>query len=75
MIERLLTSKEAADFLRMGTSTLAKLRLHGGGPIYTKLGKCVRYSTDDLRTWILQKRRTSTAAVYSVPERKLESQQ
>jgi hypothetical protein len=37
--ERLLTPKEAANSLRLSTSWLAKARMRGDGPPYTKLGR------------------------------------
>ena len=41
--ERLLTPREAADFLRVSTSWLAKARMRGDGPPYAKLGRSIRY--------------------------------
>jgi len=61
MTERLLTPKEAADLLGLGESTLAKLRLTGAGPIFRKLGRCVRYSAMDLTDWADRRIRRSTS--------------
>ena len=38
--DRLLTPKEAADFLRVSLSWLAKARMRGDGPPYAKFGRC-----------------------------------
>ena len=41
--QRLFTAKEAAKFLRLSVSWLAKARMRGDGPPYVKLGRAVRY--------------------------------
>jgi predicted DNA-binding transcriptional regulator AlpA len=52
---------EAAKHLRLSKSTLDKLRCHGGGPTYFKLGRTVVYSVSDLDAWMTSRRRESTA--------------
>jgi predicted DNA-binding transcriptional regulator AlpA len=52
---------EAAKHLRLSKSTLDKLRCHGGGPTYFKLGRAVVYSLGDLDSWMASRRRESTA--------------
>jgi hypothetical protein len=42
--ERLLTPKEAAQFLRVSLSWLAKSRMEGDGPPFIRIGRNVRYS-------------------------------
>jgi len=60
----LLSPSEVAQRLGLARSTLAKLRLSGGGPPYVKLGAAVRYPEDSLAQWIAaQPRRHSTAQV------------
>jgi Helix-turn-helix domain len=56
-----LNTAEAARLLKLSASTLAKLRLYGGGPVYHKLGKRVVYSSADLSAWLEKQRRTSTS--------------
>jgi predicted DNA-binding transcriptional regulator AlpA len=56
-----LNVTEAAAVLRLGVSTLNKLRVRGGGPSYLKLGRRVVYRTDDLTEWAGQKARQSTS--------------
>ncbi|MEY9885562.1 helix-turn-helix transcriptional regulator [Bradyrhizobium sp. USDA 329] len=50
--EKYLTSKEAAAYLRSSTSTLAKLRMNGSGPRFTRIGRAVRYREGDLDAWM-----------------------
>jgi len=56
-----LTRKEAAGYLRLGESTLAKLFVSGDGPPAIKVGRSVRYSCVDLNQWMAAKRRKSTS--------------
>ena len=57
----LLTAKEAAGFLRLSESFLAKARMRGDGPRYRKLSRAVRYSKSDLEAWLKTCAKTSTA--------------
>jgi len=59
--ERLLTPKEAANLLRLSTSWLAKARMRGDGPAYTKLGRSIRYPENALLDWTKSRLRTSTS--------------
>ncbi|AMA60583.1 helix-turn-helix transcriptional regulator [Bradyrhizobium sp. CCGE-LA001] len=56
-----LTRKEAAAYLRLGESTLAKLFVSGDGPPAIKIGRSVRYSALDLNAWMGSRRRRSTS--------------
>lgn len=58
---RLLTTKEAADYLSLSTTTLEKFRVYGGGPQFVRLGRAVRYRDADLATWIEDRVRVSTS--------------
>jgi excisionase family DNA binding protein len=58
----LVDVREAARRLGLSASTLNKMRVHGGGPRYSKLGSAVRYSTADLDAWVAANSRTSTSA-------------
>lgn len=55
------TPKETAAFLRLGGSTLAKMRLAGSGPTFVKVGRTVTYRRDDVLAWLDGKRRQSTS--------------
>jgi hypothetical protein len=48
-----MRTSEAACYLRMATSTLAKLRCYGGGPRFAKAGaRLVIYDRADLDAWL-----------------------
>lgn len=59
----MLTTKEAAAKVGCAPITLAKLRCHGGGPLFFKVGRSVRYAPADLDEWLATKRRASTSAL------------
>ena len=59
--ERWLTPMEAADFLRVSVSWLAKARMRGDGPPYVKLGRSIRYSETALLLWMRAHQRLSTS--------------
>ena len=59
-IERLLSAprreyldtREAAEFLGLSTQQLELWRGQGGGPAFHRVGRAVRYSVADLRTFM-----------------------
>jgi excisionase family DNA binding protein len=54
---------EAAEYLRLSRSTLAKYRISGLGPVYEKAGeRIVLYDEAALDEWLKQRRRRSTSA-------------
>jgi hypothetical protein len=57
----LLDTAAAAEHLGVSPSYLAKLRMKGTGPEYSKLDKLVRYRLENLDRYELERRRTSTA--------------
>ena len=58
-----LTTKEAARFLKLKPNTLEKMRVYGGGPIYRKHGRHVRYHIDDLTAWSDLRKKDMTSDV------------
>lgn len=57
-----LRSREAAGYLGISPSTLAKMRLRGTGPVYLKIGaRVVVYDRADLDRYVAARRRTSTS--------------
>jgi predicted DNA-binding transcriptional regulator AlpA len=60
-IERLLTPKEAAHFLRVSLSWLAKARMRGDGPPYIPIGRSIRYGEAALQQWMKSRQRLSTS--------------
>lgn len=43
-----LSENLAGEFLSVSVRTLQGWRVHGGGPVYVKLGRAVRYRRRDL---------------------------
>lgn len=58
---RFFDTVEAARYLSLGKSTLAKHRCYGTGPVYQKFGRRVLYCAEDLDDWAATMRRTSTS--------------
>lgn len=54
-MSKLLDTQQAADRLGLARATLAKLRVHGGGPAFRKLGAKVLYEESDLLDWLAQR--------------------
>lgn len=52
VVDGLMTSKEAAEHLRMSPRTLVKWRAEGRGPNFVRLEHSVRYRMADLETFI-----------------------
>jgi len=57
---RLLT-REAAPYAGIAKSTLEKLRVHGGGAPYIRVGRVVVYDPEDLDQWLAAHKRRSTS--------------
>jgi excisionase family DNA binding protein len=53
---RLLTPAEVAERLRVSTRTLEFWRHQGRGPAYVRVGKRVRYRSDDVEAFIGEQR-------------------
>ncbi|WND77886.1 helix-turn-helix domain-containing protein [Thalassospiraceae bacterium LMO-SO8] len=61
-IKEKMRAPHAAQYLRLSTSTLAKMRLRGDGPPYSKAGpRIVLYDRADLDAWLISRRRRSTS--------------
>ena len=56
-----LRTIEAAHFLGVRKSTLEAWRVRGGGPVFLKLNKAVRYRQQDLDEFTKKSMRTSTS--------------
>lgn len=56
-----LKPHEAAAYLRTSISTLAKRRLTGDSPKFTRIGRAVRYRRDWCDDWLTSKARKSTS--------------
>jgi predicted DNA-binding transcriptional regulator AlpA len=53
----LLESSEAAAFLKVSISWLAKARATNDGPPFVRIGRCVRYSKAALLRWLKSRER------------------
>jgi len=59
----LMTVQQAADYLGLAVSTLNKWRCLGGGPVFLKMGRAVRYRQKNLDSYIETAERQSTSDV------------
>ena len=57
------TTREAALYLGLAVSTLNKWRCYGTGPKYLKLGRAVRYTKDELDSFLETRLIRSTLGV------------
>lgn len=57
----MLTTEKAAAYLGLAVATLEAWRVRGGGPVFRKLGRAVRYRQEDLETFLNARSRTSTS--------------
>lgn len=64
--ETYLRPYEAATYLRLSKSTLAKWRLSGSGPPYCKLGRAVVYRRQDLDVWLGARQLQNTSQTLSI---------
>jgi predicted DNA-binding transcriptional regulator AlpA len=56
-----LKTRATAAYCGSSASTFEKLRLTGGGPVYSKIGRRVVYRIEDLEAWLAENRRRSTS--------------
>jgi excisionase family DNA binding protein len=63
MTSEILTTREAAKYVRLGKPTLERFRLTGQGPRFCKLGGAVRYRRDELEAWLKTRTIRSTSEV------------
>ena len=62
MNETKMRAPEAAKYLKVAESTLAKLRCYGGGPRFAKAGRrLVIYDRADLDAWLTNRTCRSTS--------------
>jgi hypothetical protein len=60
-IDCLLIPKEAARYLRVSLSWLAKARMRGDGPPFIRIGRSIRYAEATLAQWMKSRQRLSTS--------------
>lgn len=62
MTDAIMRTPAAAAYVGLASSTLEKLRLYGGGPVFIRLGtRAVGYRRLDLDTWLEGCARQSTS--------------
>jgi predicted DNA-binding transcriptional regulator AlpA len=64
-----LSAEQAAAYLSLSTSTMAKMRCLGGGPEYLKFGRSVRYDLAALDEWSSARRARNTSDAGLLPPR------
>ncbi len=57
----LLRTTEAAETLGIAKTTLDTWRSRGGGPVYIKYGRAVRYRREDLERFMNERIRANTS--------------
>jgi hypothetical protein len=68
-ISKRLRTEAAARYVGLAPSTLAKMRVRGDGPPFSKAGlRVVVYDIEDLNNWLRATRRKSTRSVQSIAE-------
>jgi hypothetical protein len=53
-MSELLTPKETAKTLKITTAALSRFRREQRGPAFTRVGKLVRYRSEDLDKWLAE---------------------
>jgi predicted DNA-binding transcriptional regulator AlpA len=61
-----LNVPQAAKYTGLSKSSLDKLRVYGGGPLYIKAGARVVYDRIDLDTWLIGKKVANTSQQIAV---------
>ena len=56
-----LSPHEAARYLGLAVSTLAKMRCWGGSPTFVRLGRKIGYQREDLDKWLAAHRAINTS--------------
>ena len=56
-----LRTPEVAEYIGCSPSKVTKWRVYGGGPVYSRVGRIVVYSPDDIDRWLAEHRRCSTS--------------
>ena len=63
---QILSVREAATYTNISKSSLDKLRVYGGRPLYIKVGARVVYDRLDLGTWLVGKKVVNTSQSPSI---------
>jgi len=60
-LDRYLSTTEAAQITGLSAAWFERSRWAGNGPPFVKLGRAVRYPSDELHAWMRSHLRTSTS--------------
>lgn len=60
-LSELLTAEEAAKLLKVAPGTLGNWRTAGRGPRFTRAGRRIRYSKNELAAYVAARTRQSTS--------------
>lgn len=63
MHKEYLTTKEAAQRLKLSTRTLENYRRAGDGPAFIAYGRAIRYDAQDIDAWAESRKCTATREV------------
>ena len=58
-----MRTPDAARYLNVSSSLLEKMRVAGGGPNYSKVGRAVLYRRPSLDVWLIEQERRNTSDV------------
>ena len=61
MVERLMSTAEVAEVLRVRPESIRRMRWDGSGPRYIRRGKRALYDPADVREWLEGQKRASTS--------------
>lgn len=58
--EKIMTTEEVADYLSVSPIFLAKAKITGRGPKFSKLGGVVRYRLSEIHRWMNEHQHSNT---------------
>lgn len=64
-VEALLDEKEVASILGVKPSALQAWRWRGGGPLFVRVGRCIRYRRNDVESWLDARTCANTAQEFA----------
>lgn len=65
---RYLKSRDAAAYLGVAVLTLEKWRVYGHGPVFTRIGRFVRYDRQELDRFMTQHRSECKDSLRTIPD-------
>lgn len=65
-----LNTEHAAAYLGLSPATLEKWRVQGGGPLFERLGRSIRYKVEALDAWASERSARNTAEARAAEARR-----